>query len=205
MRRLAAIWAVCKRYSHIIFSSALVLFVIISNIMASDKKVYEGRIVFLADKALFPELIAAFSRAESEITCALYMFKTDGADNAPTSILLSALRAASGRRVRVKLVLDIDKKGDLSTEFNTATAKALKSSGAEVYFDDPDRRLHTKMCIIDNYISFIGSHNYTFSALQRNAEVTVRIQSEGIASEGVKYIDELIADINIIEVGGVDE
>ncbi|MDR2400525.1 MAG: phospholipase D-like domain-containing protein [Deferribacteraceae bacterium] len=208
MIKLKAIWVFYKRHASIILFAALGLFVLISNLRASDRKVYEARTMLLADQELFPELAAAFSDAETEIACALYMFKTDGGRTAPTTVLLSALRAAAGRGVKVKLLLDIDKKGDLSTEFNTDTAKALKSSGAEIYFDDPARRLHTKMCIIDRKLSFIGSHNYTFSALQRNAEVTVRIESEGLAGEGLKYIDNLInngGEVNAAAEGGADE
>jgi phosphatidylserine/phosphatidylglycerophosphate/cardiolipin synthase-like enzyme len=191
MKRLAALWKFYKKYSAPFLFTAAAVFVLISNIQAAGHRVYETKTMFLADSELFPELTAAFSSAENEIACALYMFKTDGGASDPTSILLSALRDAIGRGVKVKMVLDLDKKGDLSTQFNTATAKSLKAAGAEVVFDDPDRRMHTKMCIIDRKISFIGSHNYTYSALQRNAEVTVRIESAELAEDGLKYIGTL--------------
>jgi phosphatidylserine/phosphatidylglycerophosphate/cardiolipin synthase-like enzyme len=191
MKKLESIWAFYKRFPAVILFSALAVFVVAANIKAADHRVHEARVTFLADGELFPELTAAFSKAEKEIACALYMFKTDGGENAPTSILLSALRDAGSRGVQVLLVLDIAKSDDLSTEFNSATAKALKSSGAEVLFDDPERRMHAKMCIIDRKLSFIGSHNYTYSALRRNAEVTLKVESAEVAEEGLEYIKAL--------------
>jgi phosphatidylserine/phosphatidylglycerophosphate/cardiolipin synthase-like enzyme len=134
-----------------------------------------------------PALLKDLGNAETEIMCALYMFKTDGNTDA-TGRLLNAMLAARKRNVAVTIVFDMGDKSELTSKFNQATAKTLKQAGVEVIFDDPDRRMHAKMCIIDQNISFIGSHNYTYSAMQRNAEATVRISSPEIAAEALQYI-----------------
>ena len=122
------------------------------------------------------------------------MFKTDGERTDPTSLVLSAMIYALSKGVSVSLLLDIDAADSYSTRINTETGAVLANAGAKVYYDSPDRRLHTKMCIIDGYISYIGSHNYTYSAMKRNGEVSVRIISPAVANEALSYIESLTTE-----------
>ena len=169
--------------------AAAVLFTVITNIIAMPKE-HQAGVVFLPDEKFLPSIVRDIGEAESEITCSLYMFKTDGNSSDSTGLILDGMLNALNRGVKVSLLFDEGKDDDITTEFNTYTGKVLEKAGALVVFDDPERRLHTKMCVIDSDISYIGSHNYTFSAFRRNAETTVRIKSAEIAREARQYIME---------------
>jgi phosphatidylserine/phosphatidylglycerophosphate/cardiolipin synthase-like enzyme len=165
---------------------ALVL-VIIANLV-SGPRAHEGDVVFLADDEFYPELLKDIDRAESSIHCALYMFKTDSAPTEPTGMILSAMIQALERGVDVALLLDMADKRELSTQYNTYTGKTLEGMGARVVYDDPERRLHTKMCIIDGKTVLAGSHNYTYSAMKRNAEVSLKVHSAEVAKDAEEYL-----------------
>ena len=43
----------------------------------------------------------------------------------------------------------------------------LRKKGVPVYYDDKDRITHDKILVIDNYVTIVGSTNWTYSALKR--------------------------------------
>jgi len=53
------------------------------------------------------------------------------------------------------------------------------------------RTTHTKLVIIDGKIVFLGSHNWTQSALQRNHEVSVLIYDEDVAKILLRYFFDI--------------
>lgn len=117
------------------------------------------------------------------------MFRTDTL-SASTRQVLGAMSNALERGVKVGVLFDVsDNKSDSTTKYNMHTGKILEKAGASVVYDDPDRRLHTKMCVIDREISYIGSHNYTFSGMEKNSEVSVRVRSKDMAREALEYLE----------------
>ena len=166
---------------------AVVAFISAANLIASPKE-YPATVTFFGDDRLLPALVKDISAAEESINCSLYMFKTDGNDIDSTHLLLNAMLHALGNNVKLAVIFDIGDEDDLTTEFNLYTGNVLSRAGATVVYDSPDRRLHTKMCVIDDDLLYIGSHNYTFSALKRNAETTVRIRSKEVAAEALEYM-----------------
>ena len=166
---------------------ALVLFTVISNIVAAPRE-HTAAVVFIPDNELLPMLVKDLANAKADITCSIYMFKTDGLNNDTTAVILGAMLDALSRGVTVSILMDIGDEDDLSNEYNIPTGKILENAGAVVMYDDPERRLHTKLCVIDKELVYIGSHNYTFSVLSRNAEASVRIRSPEIAAEAIQYI-----------------
>ena len=179
-----------KRFAVLAVLLTALLFVIITNIRAGHKE-YTAGVTFLPDNQLLPALLKDFDESRSEIRCALYMFKTDKDSSSPTSQLLNAMLRALERGVQVGIIFETAGKTDITTKYNTHTGKTLTSAGAKIVFDSPDQRLHTKMCVIDSKTVYIGSHNYTFSAMERNAEVTVRIRSPEVAAESLSYLGKL--------------
>lgn len=165
-------------------------YVFITNIIASPKE-HQAGVTFLPNEKFMQVLLSELDKAENDISCALYMFKTDGNSNDSTGLVLSAFYGALERGVSVGVVFDVEKKKDLTTVYNADTGKKLELAGAKVIYDSPDVRLHTKMCVIDKNVTFIGSHNYTHSAMKRNSEVSVRIRSEEIAAEALEYLSGL--------------
>ena len=53
----------------------------------------------------------------------------------------------------------------------------------EVVYDPVTVTTHTKLLIIDGEISVVGSTNWTYSALEKNHEVSVLIRSPEVARE----------------------
>ena len=83
-----------------------------------------------------------------------------------------------------------DKNDQLNAE-NSATAALLAKGGVRVFFDSPHVTSHMKTAVIDNRYVYLGSHNLTQSALRRNNELSVLIDSPEMAAEIKAYLDRL--------------
>lgn len=107
--------------------------------------------------------------------------------------LYDALAYINRQGVEVKLILDQSDWNPSVTRKNVQVAKHLHELGiTEVYFDPPDVTTHCKVVIIDGKIVFVGSHNWTYYALQRNNEATVMIVSREVATMFEQYFDQLL-------------
>ena len=74
----------------------------------------------------------------------------------------------------------------------TAPPPALLSrSGIEIRFDSLRKTSHAKVVVIDDRYVFLGSHNLTHSALSRNNELSVRIDSPEMARQITSYLGTL--------------
>jgi phosphatidylserine/phosphatidylglycerophosphate/cardiolipin synthase-like enzyme len=72
---------------------------------------------------------------------------------------------------------------------NRHTASFLARGGVRVRFDSPLVTTHNKVVVIDNRHIFLGSHNLTQAALRHNRELSVRIDSPGMAAELLSYLE----------------
>lgn len=178
-----------------------VLFIVISNIIAAPNE-HDARVVFLRDSEYLPMIIQDIARSSKEVKCAVYMFKTDGYNNNTTRFILDAMMGAASRGVSVSVLMDVSEGTDFVTEYNRQTGNTLLKSGAEVLYDNPEQRLHAKLCVIDGELTYLGSHNFTYSAMARNAEVSVRVRSKEIAAEAIEYINKTA---NAVNTGGLEE
>ena len=102
-----------------------------------------------------------------------------------------ALIAAAKRGVRVTVILDQPPEGDAPQAPNRPVAAQLRQQGITVQFDTPERMTHTKLVVIDQRYVFIGSHNFTESALRYNNEASVRIDSPRLAQQALAYLQRL--------------
>lgn len=145
----------------------------------------------LKDRDYLPALLEGIDQARREIALSVFFFKTNGfRDNQPDRVL-SRLREAVRRGVKVDAVIEQGQKGDNISGSNAETVKKLKAAGIAVCMDEQDRTTHAKMVIIDQRFLFIGSHNLTQSALKYNHEVSVRIDSPSLAGEALQYVKSL--------------
>lgn len=131
--------------------------------------------------------------AKSSIKCAMYMFKVTNIKklrpNDSANMIGAAFANAVKRGVKVQMVLNGEERGTF--DVNHKTAKILKRQGVDITFHTPDQRLHTKMCVIDGEITFLGSHNYTYSAMNKNSEISVRVKSKTFAKNALDYLKTL--------------
>ncbi|MCA1933572.1 MAG: phospholipase D-like domain-containing protein [Calditerrivibrio sp.] len=146
-------------------------------------------ITFLPDNLFVEHYLKDIESSEKNIFISIFFFKIDDQKGAANEIK-SALIRAKNRGVDIYIVMEQAEK-DISTDVNKFTGGELEKHGISVRYDSPFNKLHSKMTVIDENIVYIGSHNYTNSALSRNNETSVRIISKKIAKEAINYIKSI--------------
>ncbi|MCI4457339.1 MAG: phospholipase [Desulfurococcaceae archaeon] len=142
----------------------------------------------LLDKDYYGNLSVILSRANKSVYVIMYVIKYDPKDPMdPVNTLLNILINLSKRNVDVKIIVD-----DETYNSYPETINYLLSHNISVKLDESSgRTTHTKLVIIDGKIVFLGSHNWTQSALQRNHEVSVLIYDEDIAKILLRYFFDI--------------
>ena len=104
--------------------------------------------------------------------------------------LLEELISAKQRGAKVMVILETSGKddwGEYVTQINEEVRDLLRKSGVQVYLDDEKTTTHAKLLVIDEEITVLGSHNWTFAAFMRNNESSVRITSRPVARQYISY------------------
>ena len=70
----------------------------------------------------------------------------------------------------------------------------LSSHNVTVYLDNDTETDHMKLVIIDDYIVYVGSHNWSEAALYYNRETSIKIVSEEIAKEYKEYFETILSE-----------
>jgi len=155
----------------------------------SEDNPRDGSFRLLKDGEFYPALVEAVDLARKEILIAVFLFKTNGFEGNRPDGILSRLEAAARRGVRVTVLLERDE--DPRSEVNRSneqTAMRLRKSGTIPSFDSPGKTTHTKIAVIDGRYVFVGSHNFTQSALKYNHEMSITVDSPSLAEEMTRYI-----------------
>lgn len=142
----------------------------------------------MQDGKLITELAKDINSAEDSIYLAVYMFKNYNYTKNGAGLIKSSLIKAAKRGIKVHVAMDFSGDGGFLDRENKKTGKELSKHNIIVVYDSPDIRMHSKCAVIDEKISYIGSHNYTNSALKYNRELTVRIASPEVAKETIEHI-----------------
>ena len=150
---------------------------------------FEAQVIPLPGAAYYGAVRAALAGAKESILCAMYIADFDPKrpeDN--QSALVMDLVAAHNRGVRVAVVLDLyetaghgsARKGSVDKK-NEETFLYLKKKGVNVIYDSGTTTLHSKLIVIDDEVTIVGSANWTYSALRKNHESSVIIRSSEVA------------------------
>lgn len=150
-----------------------------------------GEIILLPDKLYYPTLMDFILFAEKQIDVSMFIFKTTKSPKNKPSLLAKALISAAKRGVAVNVLLENSGYDDKLNEENQRVAKLLQKNKIHVRFDSPKRTTHTKVVVIDGRFCFVGSHNFTHSALAYNHELSLLIDSTNMAEEFQGYIKEI--------------
>lgn len=129
--------------------------------------------------------------ARGEIDIVMYEMKLYETNNS-VHRLEDLLIKKAGEGIPVKVVLDQSEwQGKITslTKDNQKTAEYLKNGGVEVKFDPLKTTTHDKLIIIDDKISIIGSHNWGYSAFERNNEASILVNDERIAEYYKNYFE----------------
>jgi hypothetical protein len=142
----------------------------------------------LLDKDYYGNLSVILSRTNKSVYVIMYVIKYDPKDpRDPVNTLLNILINLSKRNIDVKIIVD-----DETYNSYPETINYLLSHNISVKLDESSgRTTHTKLVIIDGKTVFLGSHNWTQSALQRNHEVSVVIYDEDVAKILLRYFFDI--------------
>lgn len=171
------------------------LFILLANIISHEKNT-EGTYTILNNEDYVTSFVKDTASAKDNITCALFMYKIDdyNMDNMqePLPLITASLVNAASRGVNVTMILEnSDDEDDLSNKYHKKTAAYLKENNINVVYDNKSRKLHAKVCLIDDYIIYTGSHNFTYSAMARNSESSVKIVSFEEAEKIKEYFKKI--------------
>ncbi|MEW6409368.1 MAG: phospholipase D-like domain-containing protein [Nitrospirota bacterium] len=181
-----------KKDSKKAITLSLLILLILSIIDYRQSKieaveVSPAKVTLLRNEEYFYTLHRMLGEAKKEIVVSIFNFKMGTSAGNRANIIVDDLISASKRGVKVLVVFERGKGREAGDE-NKKTADILKKGGVSVRFDSPHRTTHTKVVVIDRRYVFIGSHNLSQSALKYNNELSVLIDSIGVAKESLEYI-----------------
>lgn len=146
-------------------------------------------VIPLIDGDYYPQVHQALITARQSILCVMYLADIDKKYNRGWEYnLVNDLIGAHRRGVDVTVIFDQNikfwegkNKGRKPERKSSEAYELLKKNGVPVYYDNIERVTHTKALLIDNYITIVGSTNWTYSALKKNHEASVMIKSKSVA------------------------
>jgi len=184
-----------RRYRKLWLKLFSILAIFVSLFVYTNLKAevaeHEAQVSVLTDEELLPVFVNDIGNAKKSIYMAIYMFKTSDFKPGDTEIIKQALMKAARSGVKVYVVMDDSDKKDITGKINRETGEELSKAGIKVVYDAKNKRMHSKVTVIDGRITYIGSHNYTVSAMKYNNEITARIVSDGAAAETAQYIKSI--------------
>jgi len=123
------------------------------------------------------EIVDLINNAEESIYAEVYIFTSDE--------IADAIVSARARGVDVKIIIDGNVEGEKIEEIITK----LKSAGVELR-EHTLKTLHSKFAIFDGKRVLIGSHNWSKSAITRNREVSIVLESRWLADKLMDIFEE---------------
>lgn len=148
-------------------------------------------VIPLVDSDYYPQVHQTLITAKKSILCVMYIADVD--PKYPHSWeynLVNDLISAHRRGIEVTVIFDQNvmfwetgKKRKKTERKSDNAYELLKKNGVPVYYDSDDRVTHSKVLVIDGYITIMGSTNWTYSALKKNHEASVLIKSRSVAEE----------------------
>ena len=124
-------------------------------------------------------LVSLLGSANESIDLELYQFSHQP--------LKDALAEAKGRGVRVRVILE----PRLSGDDNVQSAAFLSSHGVDVRWASlAFANTHSKFVVVDGKVVEAGSPNWSYSAMFRNREAAVVVESGTVAEEFESVFEE---------------
>lgn len=143
-------------------------------------------IKFLSRREYYDELLEVFPAAKKSIYVMMYLINYKGKPGYPANDLVNLLVDAHKRGVKVTVLLESSTESAV-TNANGRAAKSLKKKGIDVRIYPVFPIMHVKLILIDDYISIVGSHNWTLASTRSNIESALLVKSKRIAKEYEKY------------------
>ncbi|GEM_PF-2130054 len=123
-------------------------------------------------------------------TSSIFVATLELSDYYPVSVILDSLIKAHNRGVDVKVLYE----GDISS--NKYGASYLRDHGVDVKNDSSPLFLHTKLVIVDSEVVYVGSHNWSPHAFEKNNEYGVFVLNSSVGEYFTRYFNSLWSDSN---------
>ncbi|MBI5186035.1 MAG: phospholipase [Nitrospinae bacterium] len=150
---------------------------------------FTGPVKALENEKYFQVLTDKIKEAKKEIEICMYLFKTTESPNNLANKIVDGLIDAAKRGVKVSVLMEEnDNRNDDLNAQNHQTAKKLKAAGIKVSFDGKKITTHAKLVVIDGSLVFIGSHNFSHTALSTSNETSLMVESKELAAYFLEYI-----------------
>jgi len=153
--------------------------------------VRQENIILLPDALYYDALVDYIREANRSIDISMFIFKTTKSRQNKPRKLVDELIKARKKGVNVRVILEKSGYEESINEENEKVARQLRKHDITVLFDSIKKTTHTKLVIVDQRFSFVGSHNLTHSALAYNHELSLLIDDRTLAGQLIDYIDTL--------------
>lgn len=182
-----------KKLKKIIFFY-LFLTLFLCNFSFPKTNSFEGKIIPANNRNYFSVVLDKLKNAKKSIYVIMFLasFYPQYPDS-PTNQIINTIIKKKKEKLKVEIILDQSKSKyfqHTNTE-NLKTANYLSENGIPVYLDSLDKTTHSKLIIIDEKYVIIGSHNWTYSAIEKNNETSVIIESEELAKYYIRYFEKI--------------
>ena len=170
----------------------MVLVIIFASVITAGEWV-NAKVKPIYNREYLPALHEALQNAKKSINIAMFTFRYyPNYPNDANSVIISDLIAAKKRGVDVKVILDCSDWNRSNTLQNKMVGDSLKKVGIDVYYDPVDVTTHDKLIIVDDSITIVGSHNWSYYALERNNEASVLIVSKELAKQYKEHFMDIL-------------
>lgn len=167
-----------------------------SLVKVEEKKKIEyypvDNVKFLKGEEYYTELHKTLQEAKKSIYVVMFNLRASGRENHPVDILLQDLIDAHQRGVQIEVLLEDSLRANNQMAYNL-----LSQNGIKVQFDSRKTMTHTKLVVVDNYLTFVGSGNWTYASFRINTDSTVMIKSEKIAQSFMPHIASIATEAGL--------
>jgi hypothetical protein len=144
---------------------------------------------FVGDRDYYNSIRVDLQSANESIYVAMYSMIFDPADSFDwANDLIRELVNASNRGITVNVIIENRTFFGIMSS-NQEAYNYLYSNGVNVEMDNEADTDHMKFVLIDGEIVYVGSHNWSESALYRNHETTIRIVNPTMAETFKEYFE----------------
>ncbi|MEM1824298.1 MAG: phospholipase D-like domain-containing protein [Candidatus Nezhaarchaeales archaeon] len=190
--RILKAWSKIVIFIAGLICGMLIYALTVSEVPQQPREVYGGgaglQIHVLLDRDYYHSLLADLRNSVKSVKVVMYSMIYDEKDHFDwANDLIRELVNAKQRGVDVRVVIEYRTYYGYMND-NLPAYDYLTSHGVYVKLDNETDTDHLKLVLIDDEIVYIGSHNWSESALYYNREASVKIISKEVANIFIDYL-----------------
>ena len=148
----------------------------------------------LVGEHFFPAVTQYIDQADKSLSICIFTARYyRNQSRNPVNSFFDALRRAARRGVNVRFLLNQNFGDQRALQNNLFIIQHFKNKNFQTAFAGKSTRIHSKLILIDDKITIVGSHNYSARAHRTNFETSVAVQSDAFAQYFAAYYERLWA------------